>query len=73
MLNNALLDEATLNASANSFTRIAGTAIQTGGDGLGKPKPDAQPGNGLGGAGTLEWHTRMHYVWMAVFAFMLTL
>jgi hypothetical protein len=61
--------------SANNFTRIAGTAIQTAGngDGLGKPKPDAQPKDGLGGVGTLEWRTGIHCAWVAVFIFMLNL
>ncbi|TVY75632.1 hypothetical protein LSUE1_G007195 [Lachnellula suecica] len=73
VLNNPLLDQNTLNASANSFTRIAGTGLQTGGDGLGKPRPDAQPQDGLGGAGTLILSTSLHYVWIGVFCFMLTL
>ncbi|TVY41869.1 hypothetical protein LOCC1_G007384 [Lachnellula occidentalis] len=74
-LNNPLIDESALVASANNFTRIAGTAIQTGGngEGLGKPKPDAQPKDGIGGAGALEWRTGIPCAWLAVFVIMLTL
>ncbi|TVY91386.1 hypothetical protein LAWI1_G004673 [Lachnellula willkommii] len=74
-LNNPLINEVALVASANNFTRIDGTAIQTGGtgEGLGKPKPDAQPKDGLGGAGALGWRTGIHCAWLAVFVFMLTL
>lgn len=78
LLNNPLLDEATLNASANNFTRIAGTAIQGnsgsgGGNGLGPSKPDAGPGNGLGGAGMLDWRTSVHAIWIVAFLFMIML
>jgi len=74
-LDNPLIDEQALVASANNFTRIAGTAIQTGGtgEGLGKPKPDAQPKDGLGSAGALDWRTGIYCAWLAVFVFMLTL
>ncbi|TVY22948.1 hypothetical protein LHYA1_G008176 [Lachnellula hyalina] len=74
-LDNPLIDEEALVASANNFTRIAGTAIQTGGtgEGLGKPKPDAQPKDGLGGAGAVDWRTGIYCAWLAVFVFMLTL
>jgi hypothetical protein len=61
-LNNALLDEATLSASANTFTRIAGTAIE------GNGKKDA--GGGLGGAGILDWRTNVHSVWIIAFIVM---
>ena len=75
-LNNPLLDQATLNASANNFTRIAGSAIQanTGsgsGNGLGGSKPDATPGDGLGGVGMLDWKTTVHSVWIFVFALLI--
>ncbi|KAF4635171.1 hypothetical protein G7Y89_g2930 [Cudoniella acicularis] len=63
-LNNPLLSQVALNASANSFTRIAGSAIETtgAGTGLGGQKPDATPKDGLGGAGTLTWQTGAHVV-----------
>ncbi|KAL5320344.1 hypothetical protein ACEPPN_011145 [Leptodophora sp. 'Broadleaf-Isolate-01'] len=76
-LNNPLLDQATLNASANSFTRIAGTAIEGNdkdgsgnGNGLGGTKPDATSADGLGGAGVLDWRTGVHCTWIGVFALM---
>lgn len=72
-LNNPLLDEATLNASANNFTRIVGTAIQGNsgsGSGLGGSKPDASPENGLGGAGMLNWRTSVHGIWVVAFVFL---
>jgi len=75
-LNNPLLDQAALYASANNFTRIAGTPIQQntgGGSGLGPQKPDATPGNGLGGAGMLDWRTAVHGIWIGAFALMLVL
>lgn len=76
-LNNPLLDEPTLQASASNFTRIAGTAVQAdgsgSGEGLGKPRPDAQPQDGLGGAGTLELRTGLIFAWVGIFAIILTL
>lgn len=68
VLNNPMIDMATLNASANSFTRIAGTAIETSGQGtgLGGSKPEAQPKDGLGGAGALSWYTPLHCAWIVV-------
>jgi len=78
VLNNPLLDQATLNASANSFTRIAGTAIEGndkdgGKDGLGGTKPDATAEDGLGGAGMLNWRTSVHGIWIGAFALMAAL
>ncbi|RDL29949.1 Uncharacterized protein BP5553_10576 [Venustampulla echinocandica] len=72
MLNNPMLDQATLNASASWFTRIAGTAIETKGTGtgIGGQKPQAQPKDGLGGAGSLDWCSGLHSLWMVVFVFM---
>lgn len=71
-LDNPMLDEATLNASASWFTRVAGTSIETEGtgSGIGGLKPQAQPQDGLGGAGALNWGTGLHSLWMAVFVFM---
>ncbi|KUJ18683.1 uncharacterized protein LY89DRAFT_706372 [Mollisia scopiformis] len=65
-LNNPLLDQATLNASANNFTRIVGTAIQ-GNSGSGSSS------NGLGGAGMLDWKTSVHAIWILAFVFMVLL
>lgn len=73
VLNNPMLDQATLNASANSFTRVAGTAIEGNdnkGDGLGGTKPDASPQDGLGGAGLLDRRTGVHCMWIGAFALM---
>jgi len=56
-INNPLLDAATLNASANNYTRIAGTPIQGNGNGNG--------GNGLGNgnaAGIVSWGTSVPFV-----------
>ncbi|KAH8773107.1 hypothetical protein F5882DRAFT_441619 [Hyaloscypha sp. PMI_1271] len=75
-LNNTLLNESALVASANNFTRIPGTPIQghgNSGSGLGGPKPDANPGNGLGGAGMLDWRTGLHVMWIGAAVFMLAL
>ncbi|EPE26225.1 hypothetical protein GLAREA_02137 [Glarea lozoyensis ATCC 20868] len=65
-LNNPMLDQATLAASANTFTRIAGTIIETNGQGsgLGGSKPGASAQNGLGAAGTTDWHTNVHALWI---------
>lgn len=59
-LNNPLMTEAALNASASNFTRILGTTIQSGSN-----------GQGLGGAGMLDWSTSTHFVWISVFVAML--
>ncbi|KAH6666027.1 hypothetical protein B0J14DRAFT_605146 [Halenospora varia] len=69
VLNNPLLDQTVLNASANTFTRIAGSAIETTGKGtgLGGTKPEASPQNGLGGAGILSWQTGAHSLWIGAF------
>ncbi|RDW85170.1 hypothetical protein BP6252_02760 [Coleophoma cylindrospora] len=61
-LNNAMMDEAALNNSASSFTRIAGTAIQTG-----------SSGQGLGGAGIISSHTGVHCVWIGALVLMIFL
>jgi hypothetical protein len=62
-LNNPLLSQETLNASANSFTRIPGTAIETSGKGSGL--------GGLGAAGMVDWKTAVHWIWIGAFALML--
>jgi hypothetical protein len=66
VLNNPLLDQATLNASANNFTRIVGTAIQ------GNSGKTGSEG-GLGGAGILDWRTSVHAIWMVALVFMFML
>ncbi|CAG8980484.1 hypothetical protein HYALB_00013120 [Hymenoscyphus albidus] len=72
-INNPMIDIATLNASANSFTRIPGSPIKTNkkGDGLGS-RPEANPEDGLGGAGALSWYTPLHALWM-IFGIILAL
>ncbi|TAQ87680.1 hypothetical protein B7494_g3972 [Chlorociboria aeruginascens] len=64
-LENALLSQEALNASANSFTRIPGTAIETtnsgSGEGLGGSKPDATSQDPLGGAGVIDWRASVHW------------
>jgi hypothetical protein len=75
-LNNTLLNQSFLANSANNFTRIAGTPIEgngNSGSGLGPPKPGANPGNGLGGAGMLDWSTGVHVLWIGAAIFMLSL
>ncbi len=56
-LNNPLLSQAVLNASADNFTRIAGTGIGT--------KTSSE--GGLGGAGIVDWRTAVHGVWIGAF------
>jgi hypothetical protein len=72
-LNNLIIDQATLAASANTFTRIAGTTIETNGkgSGLGGSKPGASAQNGLGAASTTDWHTSAHALWVGAFGFFL--
>jgi len=75
-LNNTLLNESTLAASANNFTRIPGTPIQgngNSGSGLGGQKPDGNPKDGLGGAGMIDWRTGVHVMWVGAAVFMLAL
>jgi hypothetical protein len=71
-LNNPLLSEQALNASANWFTRIPGTAIETTGKGtgVGGSKPDASPSDGLGAGDMLDWRTASQLIWMGAFALM---
>ncbi|KAG9231131.1 hypothetical protein BJ875DRAFT_129464 [Amylocarpus encephaloides] len=68
-VNNPMIDQAALNVSANTFTRIAGTAIETSGkgSGLGGTKPAASPQDGLGAAGSLDWRTSLHLLWIGLF------
>ena len=72
-LNNPIIDQATLDASANSFTRIAGTPIETDGEGsgLGGTKPGASTDDGLGAAGITDWRTGAHALWIGAFALFL--
>jgi len=74
-LNNPLLSPDVLNASANQFTRVPGSALQTGGkgSGLGGPKPDASPSNGLGAASSTDCRSGAHWVWMAALGLMVAL
>jgi hypothetical protein len=71
-LNNPLLSQEALNASANSFTRIPGTAIETGGKGtgLGGTKPDGSPSDGLGAGDMVDWRTAAHWIWIGTIALM---
>jgi len=62
-LNNPLLSEEALNASANSFTRIAGSGIETKGSGTG----------GLGEGNTLDWRSGSHWLWIGSFLLMVAL
>jgi len=75
VLNNPLLSQEALIASANNFTRIAGTGIDTGGkgDGLGGTKPDATPGDGLGAGAMVEWRTAVHWVWIVASGLMVAI
>lgn len=72
-LNNPLLSEEALNASANAFTRIPGTGIETDGNGtgLGGAKPNASPSNGLGAGGILVWRTAPHWIWIGSLTLMI--
>lgn len=81
-LNNPLLGPAEVNISANSlpvmFAPGDSTVIQTGnsgsgGDGLGPSKPEAGPGQGLGGAGTLSWRSGAHWICLLSIAIALAL
>jgi len=64
-LNNPLLTLEELQASANNFTRIAGTAIQ----GNGKNGS----GGGLGSGEMVTWQTACHWVWIGGLIMMLSL
>lgn len=67
-LNNDLLSQAALNASANNFTRIAGSGLETGGNGLGKGGP-----GGSGAVAAVDWGTAVHWIWISSFVAMLML
>ncbi|KAL2060267.1 hypothetical protein VTL71DRAFT_9662 [Oculimacula yallundae] len=75
-LNNPLLDQADLTVSANSFTRIPGTAIEGGkdgggkGNGLGGERPEGTSKDGLGGAEMVSWRAGGHWVWIGAFGLM---
>jgi len=62
-LNNPLLSAETLNASANSFTRIAGSGIETKGGGTG----------GLGEGNILDWRSGSHWLWIGSLLLMIAL
>jgi len=64
-LNNTLWNESALVESANNFTRIPGTPIQENGK--------SGSGQGLGGAGMLDWRTGVHVMWIGAAVFMLAL
>jgi hypothetical protein len=64
-LNNNLLTQEVLNASANNFVRIPGTALETNKDGSGK--------DGLGAAAAVDWRSAVHGVWILSFALMFVL
>lgn len=70
-LNNPLLTPEEVSVSANAmpvmFAPGDSTVIQTdgssdGGDGLGPPKPEGDPSQGLGGAGSLNWRSGAHWL-----------
>jgi hypothetical protein len=63
-LNNDLLSQEALNASANTFVRIPGTALETN-NGTGKA--------GLGAGVAVDWRTAVHWIWIAAFGFMFAL
>ncbi|QSZ33843.1 hypothetical protein DSL72_005416 [Monilinia vaccinii-corymbosi] len=62
-INNDLIPWETLNASANNFTRIAGTAIQT----------TASSKDGIGAGNSMDWRTGEHYIWIGSMFLMLAL
>ncbi|KAK1600362.1 uncharacterized protein LY79DRAFT_16717 [Colletotrichum navitas] len=78
-LNNALLTEEELNATAANAVGVLfapgdPTKIQVGsdqgndngsGDALGKPKPEATPGDGLGAGSSLSWRSGAHWLCLA--------
>jgi hypothetical protein len=72
-LNNRIIDQAALNASANSFIRIPGTPIETSGkgSGLGATKPKASEQDGVGAAGTITGNTALHTIWIGLFGLFL--
>lgn len=65
-LNNTMLNQSTLDASANNFTRIAGTPIQ---ENTGKVSGK----DGIGGAGMLDWRTSIHVIWIGAFGLLFML
>ncbi|KAH8586461.1 hypothetical protein B0O99DRAFT_644405 [Bisporella sp. PMI_857] len=78
-LNNQLLSQDALSASADNFTRIPGTAIQSNGQdgntgsGLGPQKPEGSTQDGLGAGEMLHWRSAIHWVWIASFVMMLAI
>ncbi|KAK2002251.1 hypothetical protein LX36DRAFT_707988 [Colletotrichum falcatum] len=75
-LNNPLLTEAQLNATAANaigvlFAPGDSTQIEvesddgSGGEGLGGPKPEATPGDGLGAGSSLSWRSGAHWLCLA--------
>jgi hypothetical protein len=68
VVNNPIIDQETLNTSANTFTRIAGTTIETSGkgSGLGGSKPGASAQDGLGAASATDWYTGLHTLWIGI-------
>lgn len=69
-LNNNLLSQQALNASANNFTRIPGSALETS---SGKGSGSGQSGNGLGAGSVVDWRAAIHWMWVTSFGMMLTL
>ena len=63
-LNNNLLSQAALNASANNFTRIPGTGLET------NSNSSSGKGGGLGAAAAVDWRTAVHWVWITAFGLM---
>ncbi|KAG0650627.1 hypothetical protein D0Z07_2218 [Hyphodiscus hymeniophilus] len=64
-LNNNLLTQNALNASANNFSRIPGSALDTS-NGKGS-------GSGIGAGSMVEWRTAVHWIWIASFTLMFAL
>ncbi|PQE27439.1 short-chain dehydrogenase protein [Rutstroemia sp. NJR-2017a BVV2] len=56
-LNNELIPWTTLASTADNFTRIAGTAVQT----------TASSADGIGAGNTIDWRSGAHYIWAGSF------
>jgi hypothetical protein len=67
LLNNPLLSEQALNASANVFTRIPGSALDT------SSGKGSASGSSLGAGSMVDWRTAAHWTWVASFALLLVL
>ena len=75
-LNNPLMSQELLAASASNFTRIAGTGIASDdkdgdGDGLGGSRPEGSFTDGLGAGVLLDWRSASHWLWIGTLAWLL--